>query len=379
MQLLLKKLNLSVKHLKCLDKIFREECSIYAENELKMRRELGNVIKDVGRELYAGGKTKGNAHIKMNRQMILGDIIEYIISGRAHYYAAESAENQKNYMKLVFYIVNQLLLFDTITIKPNIRKKYLMLLEATLNKNDLYEKEGDKSLAEDLKYSNIVIWEQGWDKYDNFVDSLLPKTLGTPKELIVFIELIRLRVGLVIPLLLIQRLFNGENAIAPPDFLVLKRNKEIFGIEVGYNKEGQSREFNLKTSIPTFGVDLADHMHNRCPKCGENILYCDEVINDYVNGTLWGKLDDQKRYICGDCPKCNQGMCLYANYYGKYEGDCFYGAQKAGDGKQMLHYHAKCVIESSYKYRNKKVKIKDLHLDEIFAQYPKIEGIDEII
>lgn len=274
MEILLKKLGLSVKHLQCLDEVFRSESPLYGRMETQMAHELGDRFEEISRDLYAGGKSRTG----LNRQMILGDIIEYIFTGRAYYNAAKSSENFKAFSTLVLYCVNQLLLFDTITVNPDIRRRYLQKLEEEIDPAILYEKEGDQDLANELKESDVVIWQEGWDRYDAFIDSILPKTLGAPKELVVFLELIRLNTGLVIPLLLIQRLFGGGKTIAPPDFLYLKRNREIFGVEVGYAKEGQSREFSLRTSIPTFAVDLANHMHNRCPKCGENLLYCDTVI-----------------------------------------------------------------------------------------------------
>ena len=40
----------------------------------------------------------------------------------------------------------------------------------------------------------------------------------------VFAELIRHKIGIIIPLLLIQRIFGDRNPIAPPDFLILKKN-----------------------------------------------------------------------------------------------------------------------------------------------------------
>ena len=49
----------------------------------------------------------------------------------------------------------------------------------------------------------------GLIKIDMFIDSLLPKTLGAPKELVVFAELIRLKIGIYYSLLLIQRIFGN--------------------------------------------------------------------------------------------------------------------------------------------------------------------------
>jgi len=375
MQVLLDKLGLSVKHLQCLDEVFRSESQLYNQIEARMTHELGDGLKEISRELYAGGKSRGG----LNRQMILGDVIEYIFTGRAYYYAAKSNDNFKIFSKLVLYSVNQLLLFDTITINPLIRKHYIEKLEERIDPTILYEKEGDQELANELKDSNVVIWQADWQRYDLFVDSILPKTLGAPKELVVFLELIRLNKGLVIPLLLIQRLFGDGKAIAPPDFLLLKRNREIFGIELGYAKEGQSREFSVRTSIPTFGVDLANHLHNRCPKCGENILYCDTVIQKYADGTLWSALGPDGRFRCGaDCSNFNGRFCTFANYYGKYKGQCFYGAQKPDDDKKDMHYHASCVADGVYDYRGRERNIVEHHLTDFFAQIPQIEGVDSL-
>jgi len=371
MKVLLDKLGLSVKHLQCLDEVFRAQSPLYNQIEQNMVRELGSDFDEISRELYAGGKIRGG----LNRQMILGDIIEYIFTGRAYYYAAESEERFKSFAVLILYSVNQLLLLDTVTVNPAIRRVYIEKLGQEIDPAILYEKAGDRELAQRLKISPAVIWQEEWEPFDTFVDSLLPKTLGCPKELVVFLELIRLKKGLIIPLLLIQRLFGSGVKVAPPDFLLLKRNKEIFGVEVGYAKEGQSREFSTQTSIPTFEVDLANHMHNRCPKCGENILYCDSVIKKYADRTLWGELDSEGRYKCGsDCPNFNGGVCVFANYYGRYKGPCFYGQQKTGDDKKDMHYHATCVMSGVYTYRNGERSIQEYHRDEFFCQIPEIEG-----
>lgn len=377
MEILLNKLGISVEHLKCLDEVFRNNSSLYNEIEAKIKKEVGSDnLLEISRELYAGGKKKGS----FNRQMILGDIIEYIFTGRAYYYAAKSRTNFSKFAKLVLYCIDQLLLFDTITISPEIRKKYLEALEKTIDSDILYEKENDKVLADELKKSDIVIWNDNWKKYDLFVDSILPKTLGCPKELVVFLELIRLNKGLVVPLLLTQRLFGAKEVIVPPDFLFLKRNREIFGIEVGYKKESQSREFSLMTSIPTFAVDLINHMHNRCPKCGENILYCDIVIKDYAVGKVWSRLDEEGRFKClkNKCPNFDNGKCPFAIYYGKYKGKCFYGKQESGHDKKYKHYHAKCVLDQSYEYRGRRIRISDHHINNFFAQVPGIEGLEHI-
>lgn len=348
MKLLLERLGVSITHLICLDQVFRDNHEEYRRIENKlMSAEYRPVYEEIARELYAGGK-KLRGNIKLSRQMILGDLIEYIFTGRAYYYAAKSEKNLNNFLKLILYTVNKLLIFDIITVNPTIRKQYIQKLEAEIDNNILYEKDGDERIAKDLRKSNSVIWGQGWNKdIDSFVDSILPKTLGCPKELIVFSELIRTKKGIVIPLLLIQRMFGGKNSIAPPDFLIIKNNKEIFGIEVGYEKEGQSREFSIPTSIPTFAVDLKNNMHNRCPRCGENILYCDPVINAYTEGTLMQEVETRGgKFYCNTCPLFLQGHCKFSNYYGKAIGKAFNNSPL--ESSKDRHYHAICVNELHY-------------------------------
>lgn len=377
MKYLLDRISKSVKHLHCLDNTFLEFHDEYGRiEEILTSEEFDPIYKKISLELYAGGKqTRGNS--KMARQMILGDVIQYIFTGRAYYYASNSRESFSNFIKLLMYSVNKLLILDTITVDPDMRKKVLEALENEFEDEILYEREGDQEVAENLKESDVVIWTDEWTKrIDHFIDSLLPKTLGNPKELIVYAELLRLNKGYIIPLLLTQRVFKGSTSLAPPDFLLLKTNKEIYGIEVGYEKEGQSREFSIHTSIPTFAVDLKNNMHNRCPKCGENILYCDPVIEAYSSGRLNEELDENGRFSCNDCPHFNDGDCKFSNYYGKVEGIGFNG--KDLEGKKYRHYHANCVKDDTYQYYGNPRSIFENHSTEFFAQIPEIDGIENV-
>ena len=377
MKKLIDRLGISFEHLKCLEEVFIENNEEYTRIETLLSSEDFNPFYiEMARELYGGGK-QPRGKIKLARQMILGDIIEYIFTGRVFYYAAKSEENFSNFLKLILYSVNQILLFDTITVNPTIRKLYIEKLEERIDHEILYEKAGDNEIANELKENEILIWTRAWtSQIDSFVDSILPKTLGCPKELIVFAELIRLKKGNIIPLLLIQRIFGGKNPIAPPDFLIAKGNKEIYGIEVGYAKEGQSREFSIRTSIPTFAVDLKNNMHNRCPKCGENILYCDPVIEAYSNGTLNDKLNENGKYTCKECEHFNGGQCKFSNYYGRVNGTSFNG--NTLEATKYRHYHVNCVSNDTYTFNRQENSIYKAHIDEFFAQIPKIEGIENI-
>lgn len=378
MKALIERLGISVVHLRCLHDIFLENHQEFKRiEEILNSEDFREYYLEISRELYGGGKQpRGN--VKLSRQMILGDIIEYIFTGRAYYHAAKSEDNFKKFLKVILYCVNQILIYDTITINPEIRKLYIEKLEENIDLEVLYEKEGDMEIAADLKVNDTIIWTDAWtSSIDLFVDSILPKTLGCPKELIVFAELIRLKKGNIIPLLLIQRVFGEQKTIAPPDFLIAKENKEIYGIEVGYAKEGQSREFSIRTSIPTFAIDLKNNMHNRCPKCGENILYCDPVIEAYSNGILKEELESRGgKFFCKDCDHFDNGNCKFSNYYGKAKGEKFNGEDLESSKKR--HYHTGCVKGDSYSYYGQERNILEEHIDDFFAQIPEIEGLDNI-
>jgi hypothetical protein len=116
-------------------------------------------------------------------------------------------------------------------------------------------------------------------------------------------------------------------------------------------------------------------MHNRCPKCGEIILYCDPVIESYSNGTLDDKLEtNSKRFLCYECPIFDNSNCKFTNYYGFREGRTFNGGD---DGQGLRHYHARCVLNDHYTYRGQQKFISD-HTNEFFAQIPKIQGLENL-
>ena len=158
-------------------------------------------------------------------------------------------------------------------------------------------------------------------------------------------------------------------------FLLAKRNKDIFGIEVGFKKELQSRQFSVKTSIPTFAVDLKNNMHNRCPVCGENVLYCDPVIYAYSNNTLHAEVTRcGGKFTCNLCALFDNGNCSFSNYYGRAEGISF--TSKPLEAKKDRHYHTKCVKDLSYKYYKRQLNILETHRNDFFGQIPEIEGIE---
>jgi hypothetical protein len=377
MKKLLSRLETSVKHLQILDEVFYLNHPLYKSITDKLNAPpFDSVLNEIGLQLYAGGKRIQGKGSKLMRQMVLGDLMQYIFTGRAFYYGTFSQQHLKNFLSLILNTVNQILIYDSITVDSKIRTLYIRELEKKIPPSTLYEKPGDQKVASNLKRSKVKYKQKGWTTAINlFIDSILPKTLGNPKELVVFAELIRLKKGIIIPLLLIQRTFGIKDPIAPPDFLIIKPNKDIFGIEVGYAKEYQSREFTLRTSIPTMAIDLKNNMHNRCLKCGKIILYCDPVIEAFVDETLYQKLDPTSgKYLCNICPQFNNGNCQFSNYYGFASIKDFAGNLLE---KGNYHFHASCVLENSYPYRKKPKPINSL-LDTFFAQIPEIQGLESL-
>jgi len=117
-------------------------------------------------------------------------------------------------------------------------------------------------------------------------------------------------------------------------------------------------------------------MHNRCPKCGENILYCDPVIEAYSIGILLERLDEEGRYRCSDCEHFNEGKCKFSNYYGRVNGTSFNGNEL--EATAYRHYHTNCVKEDTYTYRRQECLIYEDNLTFFFAQIPEIEGLDNL-
>lgn len=377
MKTLLERLKTSVEHLQVLDDVFYKNHPEYKKISDKLNSSpFDNVMKEIELQIYAGGKKmRGKGH-KLMRQMVLGDLMQYIFTGRAFYYGTFSEQHLKDFLKLILNTVNQILIYDSITVNSTLRTLYINELEKKIPLKLLYEKAEDQKVANLLKSNNVKIGQSAWStEIDLFIDSILPKTLGNPKELIVFAELIRMKKGIIIPLLLIQRTFGIKDPIAPPDFLIIKPNKDIFGIEVGYAKEGQSREFSLRTSIPTMGIDLKNNMHNRCPKCGELILYCEPVINSFVDETLSNRLDSKsKKFLCNTCPQFYSGKCKFSNYFGFASINDFAGKPLK---KGNYHFHASCVLSNTFPFYKKPKPISSL-INDFFAQIPEIQGLESL-
>ena len=284
------------------------------------------------REVYAGGK-KGGVY-GYGRQMLLGDLLQYIFTGRGYYFAVRGETEREAFISIIMHIVNQLILMEDVSVDVALRNKMLDTLKREIGPPFFEDSEQRMSFKELRSYKGKILPREGGE-YDNILDSMLPKRVGAVPELLVYAYLVRKNYGYVVPLLHAQRLLGNGTYIVPPDFLLLRSKGETFGIEVGRGKERQIGSFSTVTSIPVFTANIGigeQPQPYRCDKCQRWITYCDEVIR------LCSKNEDQG-YEC-DCAQCTlyknldeaKEKCLQMVYHGRASGD-----------RRQLRYHYSCV------------------------------------
>jgi DNA methylase len=179
------------------------------------------------------------------------------------------------------------------------------------------------------QYTGTIIWGKEGNEYYKTMDAVLPKSRGLAIEFLIYLYLIHRRFGFVVPLLLHQRLITSTGAIAPPDFLVLKNDGRVFGVEVGYWKEGQSNEFVTATSLPTISAELDHDQPFRCPKCQQWITYCNQVIESYSRG-----ISSPNPLVCSECKYFDGCKCPDIIFFGEVpeveSGDRRYASSMRG-------------------------------------------------
>lgn len=365
MEKLLKDLRLAGKHLSILDKVFQQSYPAYAE----ITKKLSNIAlyDDLRREIYAGGKKRGI--YGYGRQMILGDLLQYIFMGRGYYFAVRGDAQREAFISIIMYVCNQLILIEDVSVDIELRNKMLDALEQGVGSALFGDTEQEELFKALKKYRGKILPNEGRE-YDDTVDSMLPKRVGAVPELLVYVYLIRKNYGYVVSLLHSQRLLGNKGWIVPPDFLLLRSKGEIFGIEVGMGKERQMSSFSTITSTPVFaaGIGSGDQPQPyRCGKCQRWIIYCDEVIR------LCSKNEEpDAEYI--DCAKCGlyKGMdqaiakCPYIVYLGRahdYSGEI-----------RKLRYHYNCVKNDP----EVKSVIARSRSPKLIAPIPWVNGLESL-
>ena len=256
---------------------------------LEVKKKISNLKKEGGNqdklnELLSKVRLHDQLYDKKGRQMILADIIEYIFFARGYYSALKGKDRIQDFIRIILRIVNLLMSYETITVDDNLRKRFLENLKSAapqISEEELFD--------EILKFKGkIGLPEKESDasrEMNRYFDTLLPKTAGGLwHELLVYVFLLRHDLGYIVPLLLSQRFLSASEVIVPPDFLLITKDKHVFGIEVGTKKEIQSGSFSLITGIPTATIDtINSRASDRCPICKKWIMFCDQVIEDFSN------------------------------------------------------------------------------------------------
>lgn len=383
MEAIFKKLKYSVKHLEILHQVFKNSANFSEQEQvdrkiyLENRKKFREVVNELGLEQQLYGQR--------DRQMILADLIEYIYLGRGYYSMQKrSGKKQKQakqrFVKLILYLVNLFMTYETLTVSQGLRKKFLKKLSLQIPEikdealfNNLLKHSGKVGLTR--KESDAS------KQLDKYFDSILPKTAGGLwHELLVFIFLLRNDIGYIIPLLLSQRLIGLKRNIVPPDFLIITHSKQLFGIEVGTKKEIQSGSFSLQTSIPTATIDtINSRASDRCPICHRWIQFCDFVIEKYSD--FDSKISKPEiRCLEVECSlysteQIAEGLCPYTKYSRNLARSYSYAQHKFANG---LHYHYKCVLDNLPE-RIKSTVISANDTIALKTHYPFYSGLEELI
>ncbi len=369
----------SINHLRILHETFlkrenhenEDDYKIYSENSKKLTNLFSLPEVELYKQLYN----------EKSRQMILADIIEYIFLARGFFFISEGSNSQDKkkikkelFIKSILYFVNLLMTYESMTVDNKIRKIFLEKLSEEIPELN------DEELFKTLKGFNgkVGLTEKESDadkKLNKYFDKILPKTAGGLwHELLVYLFLLRNNLGYIVPLLLTQKFMSGKDILVPPDFLIITKDKNIYGIEVGIKKEIQSGSFSLMTNIPTATIDtINSRCSDRCPICKKWIPFCDYVIENYSNlDNVMGLKSEIK--CLEKCNKFSKKDVL--------EGKCPYAKYSRGPTKKInhkfannLHYHYKCVLANINK-KEKDFLIKAEDSTAIKTHFPYYAGLE---
>ncbi|MBA7672822.1 hypothetical protein ES703_81009 [subsurface metagenome] len=377
MDLVFEKLKYAVTHLEILHEVFQNSANFSGQEEfdrdiyIENTNKFNNLVNELGLEKQLYGQH--------GRQMILADLVEYIYLGRG-YYSMRTKQDKGRFIKLILYLTNILMSYETITASDNLRAKVLRKLASQIPQISKEER-----FNELLKHAGTVGLPRNESdaskQLDKYFDSILPKTAGGLwHELLVFIFLLRNNIGYIIPLLLTQRLIGLERNIIPPDFLIITHSKQLFGVEVGTKKEIQSGSFSLQTSIPTATINtINSRASDRCPICHRWLQFCDYVIDKYSDFSF--KIPKIEVKCLKECDIYSEeekakGACPHTKYKRNRAPTLPHTQHDYADGK--YHYHYRCVLEKVGKaMRDKIINVRDN--TSIKTHYPFYSGLEELI
>lgn len=369
----------TIIHLECINDVLKgnDEYEFHL-NELEDQLEKldGKFLDTVYPSIDEGSRS---------RNMALSDMLQYVLFGRGYYEVTSRQTSRtknrsyENFYKILLRLINLLYLQDSILTQEenhDLRKDLVSNLKEKLDAQS-------SSSYEEVKEWDSFLY-QSWGERESIkgrksiyskLDQLLPKVRGNPNELITYIHLIRKRMGYVIPLLTHQKIMGAPSELdekeifdklTPPDLLLIKRNKEIYGIEIGRGRGGgnenrQINKFTVKTGIPVIIADTNNISNHRCPKCMKWTLFCPFVIKNGMDKNF----REKEKIYCQNCTieEKEQGR------------ECEYSLIKIAISEfydNEAHYHYQCVKE----YFETKEESFEVNDDEIFSYFPYVEGLD---
>ena len=350
------RLSISARHLSLVDEICAQVDGEYrAEKDITAALPGYRAIAD---QLYAG---------QSGRQMVLGDVLTYILAGRGYWAAGHEEETFRSYLEVIMHVVNLVLIQESIlSSRISERREFLQRLRAA-GIQGFFASEAEEQLYERLVQSEDQV--RPGDPLYKTMDSLLPKSAGVAIELLVFVYLLKRAIGYVLPLLFTQRIFRGAESFAPPDYLILRSGGQVIGVEVGgglgiygtpsRGKLQQVNRFVQDTSIPAVTASMP-HMQYRCPTCSSWPLFCPEVIERVA--TSWG--GDESHISCVDCPRYDDGRCEFILYKGQLEV-----------GGDVRHYHYQHVRDMDYVV-NRSLRSDADKRRKLVSYFPFVEGLE---
>jgi hypothetical protein len=166
--------------------------------------------------------------------------------------------------------------------------------------------------------------------------------------------------------------------IVPPDFLLLSKDKRLYGIEVGIGKEViQSSIFAIRTAIPTATVDTLNSRTDRCPICKKWIGFCPYVIDTYSDTNF--EIDKTEVKCLESCNKFTREEIVNGNCpYSKYARKRINQSHSHHDFATGYHYHYQCVLQSVTP--EKRIEIIDAEdSTAIKTHYPYYAGLEGLL
>jgi hypothetical protein len=350
------RLSLSAKHLALVDQFASEAFDEYAQMREKLVRIPGYTT--LAEQLYHGQE---------QRQMMLGDILLYMLTGRGYWTAIRDADGFSQFVRILMYITNLLLIQETLlSARPRERREFLRRLDAARLENFFASDEEREAYRELMAFQNRITVREPRHLY-KVMDSLLPRTPGLVYELIVYVHLLVRRLGYSVPLLILQRLFRGQDTLAPPDYLLLRSDGNIFGIEVGsgmgqfsltQGKIDQVNRFTQDTCIPVLTATVP-HVY-RCEECKGWITFCDRVIER----TAMGECPEYMSAL--DCPLFGENPCQHTVYFGRIE---------PGGDQRRYHYHH--LLGNQY-VQDRALRTDADRRNRLLHYFPFVRGLERL-